>query len=38
MGAIKGTVTYTYQSDGSLKGTWTQDGVNDIGSETLTPQ
>ena len=38
MGSDKGTVTYTYQPDGSLKGTWTQDGVSGTGTETLTPQ
>ncbi len=33
-----GTATYTLQPNGSLVGTWTQDGVQGQGSETLTPQ
>ncbi|MCI0396139.1 MAG: hypothetical protein L0332_16850 [Chloroflexi bacterium] len=33
-----GTATYTLQPDGSLVGTWTQDGVEGEGSESLTPQ
>jgi hypothetical protein len=32
-----GLVIYLIQADGSLRGTWTVDGVNAVGTETLTP-
>lgn len=37
-GTHSGTVTYTLQSDGSLSGSWTQEGVDGKGTETLTPK
>ncbi|MBI3764842.1 MAG: hypothetical protein HY260_23625 [Chloroflexi bacterium] len=36
-GKRSGTATYTLQPDGTLSGTWTQDGVTGEGTETLTP-
>ncbi|MBI1173036.1 hypothetical protein GC209_16715 [bacterium] len=33
-----GLVIYMIQADGTLDGTWTVDGVNAVGSETLTPE
>ena len=32
-----GLVIYLIQGDGSLRGTWTVDGVNAVGTENLTP-
>lgn len=32
-----GLVIYLVQDDGTLEGTWTVDGVNAVGTETLTP-
>ena len=32
-----GLVIYLIQDDGSLQGTWTVDGLNAVGTETLTP-
>ncbi len=34
---VKGSATYILQSDGSLEGTWRNDGESGIGKETLTP-
>ena len=36
MGATKGKVTYTLHPDGSMSGTWTQFGVDGVGTERLT--
>ena len=36
-GARGGTADYDLQFDGSLTGTWTQDGLIGTGTETLTP-
>jgi hypothetical protein len=33
-----GLVIYLIQSDGTLNGTWTVDGVNAVGTEVLTPE
>lgn len=35
---VTGLGTYTLQSDGSLSGTWTADGYEGEGTESLTPQ
>lgn len=32
-----GLVIYLVQQNGTLEGTWTVDGVNAVGTETLTP-
>jgi len=37
-GDISGGGTYTLQSDGSLDGIWTVDGVDGQGTETFTPK
>ena len=37
-GENSGDVTYTLQADGSLVGTWTADGIDGQGTETLTPR
>lgn len=34
---VVGSATYILQDDGSLKGTWRNDGESGVGSETLTP-
>lgn len=36
-GSRSGAAVYTLQLDGSLSGTWTQNGLDGQGTETLTP-
>ena len=38
LGGKVGLVIYMIQSDGTLDGTWTIDGVNAVGTEVLTPE